>query len=642
MNRKLFFILIVFSGLFAVLYKQKEIQQLLGFAASKPANIMIESKNSLGPINTSWAAFSQGGEEAPIVFAPVIPKMKELAPKLIRIDHIYDFNKVVAKNGDKFTYDFSALDKVVDDIIAMGAIPFFSLSYMPAQFTSDGSVISPPMDWNNWKDLVRATVEHFSGKKNRNLSDVYYEVWNEPELPQFGGWKLDNSKDYRLLYYYAAQGADQATEVNNYYFGGPGVGSYYPSWVSDFASYAAQNNLRLDFYSWHRYTRKPYEYAADAQKIKNLLSVFPKFSQIDLILTEWGIDSENSMLNNSNTAASYAVYSVSQFNQLVKYAFNFEVKDGPPETGGKWGLLTHERDIDKPISPKPKFKAFSALAKMKGDQLLLNGCGTYVCGISTKTGDKISILLANYDYSGKNIENTPVTLVGLDPSIYNIKYTYVLDDRSGFYEVPSTNGSINKSFLLPSNSILHLEVSKAGKLATFVSGLSVNPSDKSLIINNIDGPLTFNYPEFNLLPVGLISFHLKPFWDTQDNRSFYILEVPFEMTKGVIDKLSLSKQKTSGGNILVFSVSQSNEEKSISYPIDKWAMNVWHKIEMGWDQNEISVSVDGIKTAKKVALDIRNGKTITFSPIEAALDNIEVFAGKEKIIDRQFDGRVDK
>lgn len=642
MNKRLFIFLLVLSTLPVILFAQKQIQQLLGLAAPKPANIIIETKNILGPINKSWAAFSQGGEEAPPILSPVISKMKELSPRLIRIDHVYDFNKVVQKNGNNFIYDFTILDKVVDDIIAMGAVPFFSLSYMPSVFTSSGSVIDVPTDWSNWKNLIKATIQHYSGKNDRNLTDVYYEVWNEPELPQFGEWKLSEPKDYRLLYFYTATGAKEATNVNNFYIGGPSVGSYYSSWVSNFLSYIAQNNLRLDFYSWHRYTKKPYEYESDVQNIRNLLSSYSSYANMPLILTEWGIDSENSQINNTNTAASHAVYSVSKFNQTIKYAFNFEVKDGPSADGGKWGLLYHERDPQQPLAPKPKFKAFAALAKLSGNQILLSGDSIYVSGLAVSTPNKISVILANFDVTGKNIENVPVTFTGIDPAIYNLKYDYVLDNRSGFYEISATNGSINKNFIMPANSIIYLELTKISKLATFINGLSNNPGDKALVLNNTDGQFTFSNPDFHLLPEGSITFDLKPLWEKNDNNSFYILAAPFEIREGIKDKLSLFKQKSPTGNFLVFSVTNQQKDYTLPIPIDNWEPNTWHHIELGWNQYQIWLSVDGQRTEQTVELDIRNGKILSFSPIEGAIDNLKIILGKDLVIERSFDGRVDK
>jgi len=638
MNKKLFFVLLAVLTLPILVFGQRQIQQLLGLAAPRPANIIIETKSAIGPINKSWSAFAQGGEEAPPNLSPVVSKMKELSPRYIRLDHIYDSNNVVSKKDNDFVYDFSSLDKVVEDILAMGALPFFSLSYMPKDFTASGSVIDAPSDWKLWKNLVKETIEHYSGKNGRNLTDVYYEVWNEPELPQFGGWKMGSDKDYRLLYFYAAAGAKEANGVNKFYLGGPAVGSYYYNWVDDFLSYAVQNNLRLDFYSWHRYTKKPHEYASDVRKIRNLLSSYPSYANIPLILTEWGIDSENSDMNNTNIAAAYAIYSASKFNKDLTLAFNFEVKDGPPPTGGKWGLLTHERDPNRSISAKPKFKAFRELAKLAGNQILLSGDGTYISGIAAGDPAKITVILANYDLAGKNIENVPITFTGLNPGSYNLKYSYALDDRHGFFEIPTTSGTISKNFLLAANSVITLELTRISPLATFINGQSTQTNDRSLILTNIEAPLTFAAPEFHLLPIGNISFDVKPFWDKNVEKSFFILEAPFEITNGILDKLSLAKQK----DALVFSISQRGLDHSLSIPINDWETGKWYHLEMGWHQNGFWFTAGGQKLERPIPLDVRNGKILTFSPVDVVLDNLKILIGKNEIIERHFDGRLDK
>lgn len=464
MRKHLLYIFLAILTLPLVLLAQKGIQQLLTRAAPQKANIFIDTKNTLGPVNPVWSGFAQGGEEPPPMLSNAVDRLKELSPSYIRLDHVYDSYSVVSKDESGFKYDFSRLDKTVDNIIASGALPFFSLSYMPPVFNNNGSLIEPPSDWNWWKDLVKATIEHYSGRTNKNLTNVYYEIWNEPELPQFGSWKLSAEKDYRLLYFYAANGASEAANVNNYYLGGPSVGSYYPNWVNNFLNYISQNNLRLDFYSWHRYTRKPWEYPQDVNKIRSNLSLFPKYKDIPLILSEWSIDSENSTNNNSDMAAAFTVSSVTEFIDKINLAFAFEIKDGPPPNGGKWGLLTHEQDSN-PLSPKPRFKAFKYLSNLSGSKLLLSGEGTFVSGFASLGGNSIKIILSNFDPANKNIENVPVTISGLEPASYYLFYSYPLEDRTGRREIISTEGLINNSFIMPPNSIVYLELSSLAKLA---------------------------------------------------------------------------------------------------------------------------------------------------------------------------------
>lgn len=641
MRKKLLYPILAILTLPVLILSGQQIQQFISRAAPKPANIIIDTTNIIGPLNKSWAAFAQGGEEPPPMLTSVVSKLRPLEPAYIRLDHIYDSYSVVQKQDNNFVYDFERLDKTVDDIIAAGALPYFSLSYMPSLFTSSNSLIDPPYNWDLWKDLVKATIEHFSGKKNWNLNNIYYEVWNEPELPQFGGWKLEGVKDYRLLYFYADKGAKEATNVNNFSLGGPSVGSYYSDWVNNFLSYVSQNNLRLDFYSWHRYTKKPAEYLIDVQKIRKDLSLFPKFTNLPLILSEWGIESGNLPINNSEMAAAFTISALSYFNKDISLAFAFEIKDGPPPDGGKWGLLTHEKNPNQPLSPKPRYKAFEALSKMSGSQLAIFGSGTYVSGTASILDGSIKVILTNYDPSSKNTENVPVTFTGLDPSVYTLNYIYPLVGNFGTYELTTTDGIVTKTFIMPPNSLIFLALSPTAQLATFIPGPSGEASDQALVLKNNKNPLLFTAPEFHLLPTGNISFEIKPFWSEKNNKSFIIFEAPFMTDNNILKRLFLTKQSTSSGNFLVFGVSDGNQTSTVYQQIDNIQASEWHSITSSWNQAGLSLSIDGTSVSKDIPLDIRNGKILSLYPINAALDNLKIAMG-DQIIERTFDTSVDK
>ncbi len=640
MKKKIFFLAIVIFCLVILSFSINQTQQLLSKASPRKANIAINIQDIIGDITKEWSGFAQGGEEPPPMLKVAIPKIKELSPSYIRLDHIYDSYDILLKEADTFVYDFSRLDDTVDDILATGALPFFCLSYMPSVFTDSGSVIDPPKKWSDWQNLVKATIEHYSGKKTRNLSNVYYEVWNEPELPQFGSWKLNSSKDYRLLYYYAVLGSNQVINANPYFLGGPAIGSYYPDWIKNFISYLSQNNLRLDFFSLHRYTKKPYEYVTDSQNIRQILSAYPIYANIPIIYSEWGIESENTTLNNTNIAAAFSINAISKFYQKINLSFVFEIKDGPPPNGGKWGLLTHEKNSPS-LSPKPRFLAFYTLSKLKGERLKISGEGTFISGIAAKSNQEIKILLSNYDIANKNIEDVPISIYGLKPASYDLNYYYILENNSGKYEIVTTDGSISKNFIMTPNSILLLELTPLAPIATFIPGKSGQPQDQALVLKNTVNPLIFTYPEFHLLPSGSISFDIKPFWGKEDNKSYIIFEIPYSTQNGIINKLFLAKQFSQGKSSLVFGLKETTEESVIYAPIDDWQNNIWHHLKLKWSPNLISLFIDNqTENTLEINKDIRNGKIMTFYPIDAAIDNLKIIIGENQLITRSFNGDV--
>lgn len=629
----LFFLLVILLFLPFTVFSALQIQQYLSRASIPKANIIVKTEKSMGEINTSWSNFSQGGEEPPPMLEKTIDKMKKLSVRYIRLDHIYDSYDIVKKNNNGFVFDFSILDKTVEDILQMGALPFFSLSYMPPVFTNDGSVISVPDDWNNWKDLVRATIEHYSSRFGMNLTNVYYEVWNEPELPQFGSWKLTGHKDYKLLYFYAAEGAKLAKYTNKFFLGGPAVGSFYPDWISKFADYIIQNNLRLDFYSWHRYHKNPHIFINDAQGIRKILNHYPDLKDVPLVLSEWGIDSSNNTLTNSNQSAAFTVHSASKFQKNIDLAFNFEVKDGPPPSGGNWGLLTHEKN-NPPLAPKPKYYAFQALNKLEKNRVEIVGTNYFIDGLAAKTDNKITVLLANYDKEGKNTENVPVTFTGLSNGSYKLKYAFVLEDRSGFFDLVSTNGVINKTFLMKPQDVLYLELEKEGALANFLPGTSRELHDLSLVLKYMDLPISIPITNILLSDRNNIDFDLK-FLDGLRSEEFKILELTTKQNSN----FTLTKEFSKGTNFLAFSFRDDKREEKITVNIDDWNDNNWHHLSLSLSNNFLQLTAGQTnKIEVTLAVDNLKAEKLKIYPFNGSIDNLYFISGGNLILKRSFDG----
>jgi hypothetical protein len=637
-NNKILKLLIPLISLPIIVLAALTIQQITSKASYKPANIIVDINNLTVPILESFSCFAQGGEEPPPMLVNTIDKMKNLNPKYVRLDHIYDSYDIVKFENNEYKFDFKKLDETVDHIIQMGAKPFFSLTYMPRIFNQNNSLIDPPDNWQNWKNLVQNTIEHYSGIENKNISGIYYEVWNEPELVQFGKWNIDGGKDYRILYYHSALASKDAKNTQIYYFGGPAVGSFYPKWIDHFLSYASQNKLRVDFYSYHRYHKNPEIFMQDITKIRNIINQHQSFKNLPIVISEWGIESDNLDINNSNAAAAFSINTISKISDYINLACNFEIKDGPPPSGGKWGLYTHENS-ENPLSPKPKQKAFYALSKLKGKRAYLIGDNQYISAIASYDSQKTVIIISNYDLTNTHYENFPITITGLTPSTYNLSYEYPLDGRKETTELVSTNGNISKNFSLSPNTILIIEIQPSASIASFVSGNSLYDSDKAIILNNSLG-LNFTSPLFRLKSTGEVSFDIKPFWDNNDPNSFTIFDVPYSTTSGILNRLFLVKQKRANNNMLIFGVGRNEiEEISVMLPINNWDKNNWYKIVTSWDVYGLQLSVDSDKTIKnQTVLDIRNGNFINFYPINAAMDNLKITVGGDQIIERNFNG----
>ncbi|MBI4058189.1 hypothetical protein HY408_00310 [Candidatus Gottesmanbacteria bacterium] len=451
----MFFFLLAFLPIALSLLKTT--QKYLTRAKDIPADIVIDASTQLGVFVPHWTSLSQGGEGKENLLLLVQEPLKNIHPRYIRIDHIYDLYDVVSRDTNgTLVYDFSRLDGIVDAIIDTEALPFFSLSYMPPPLAQDELITSPPKRWSEWQEVVKTTIEYYSGQKQRNLSNVYYEVWNEPDL--FGSWKYSTYPNYLTLYDYAVQGAAQTDETNPYKIGGPALTRFYENWIAALLDKAAKDSLRLDFLSWHTYSTNPQEFVENASKATEILSRYPKFRAIPLLVTEWGFDSTNHPGYDDNRAAAFTVATIKQTINVYDQMFAFEIVDGRDPAGneywGRWGLITHP---DFGAHLKPRYYAFTLLSQLSGKLLHIEGEGSFVSAIATHDRGSVKILLSNYDMRNAHTEDVPLKIYRLSNGNY-LKQVTRLGSITTEETVTIAGNEYTNRIIMPPNSVVLIEL----------------------------------------------------------------------------------------------------------------------------------------------------------------------------------------
>jgi len=446
MRKNFLILLFLFITLLLTLYNLQKITHLFPKAKEEKTNIIVNPLVNQGPINPIWQALSQGGEEK-YPFDNILPEITTLKPKYIRIDHIYDFYNVVRKENNQLKFFWEELDRLVDQILTTGALPFFSLSYMPPAIAKNGEITNQPENWQDWSEVVKETIQHYSGKDQKNLSNVIYEVWNEPDL--FGDWKLGGKKDYRLLYKYAVLGANQAQNTNPFKIGGPAITAPYKNWVDGFLDFVSKDNLRIDFYSWHRYSLQPEKFLEEINKVDTWLFKNGGVS-LEKYLTEWGPSSEVSPINDSAFAAAHTVATIRQLIQRLDLAFTFEIK-------GSWGILTKEGEF---IQKSSRYYTLDLLNNMTGTRISLEGENTWIVGFASKEGKKIKVILTNLDPKNQHYEIFPLTIINLENGNYLYRKT-LLGKLEDIYFKEITNNIFQEEISLFPNSVVLIELERA-------------------------------------------------------------------------------------------------------------------------------------------------------------------------------------
>ncbi len=452
---QLFGLGILFISVMAGVSQIKVVREFFSSASGQKANLVIDFQAEQGPLSRPWQYLAQGGEDHAWDMQPIVPKVKALEPKYIRIDHIYDFYDVVSRDGNgQLQFNFSKLDPLLDSILATGAKPFIALSYMPPAIAKT-DIISEPNNWADWQLTVQRTVEHISGK--RGISDVYYEVWNEPDL--FGGWHYSGQKNYLTMYTHSSRGATQARNVKPFKLGGPGTTGLYKNWFTALTEHTQKNNLRYDFFSWHRYNLKVEAFQEDVQDIRTWQIPYPNTSDLELIITEWGHDSENHAGYDTQFGAAHTVASSIEMVGRVEKAFVFEVEDGKDPQGnarwGRWGLLTHQ---SFGAETKPRYQALRLLNQLGPTRVSVVGNGSWVKALATKNEkNELQVIIVNYDTSGRNVEAVPLAFRNFPDGEYTLQQQF-LGGRQQTATLTSSGNMMRGTVTLPANSVALLEL----------------------------------------------------------------------------------------------------------------------------------------------------------------------------------------
>ncbi|KKS33243.1 MAG: hypothetical protein UU93_C0001G0074 [Candidatus Amesbacteria bacterium GW2011_GWA2_42_12] len=417
-----------------ILQALNSISRLLVGAEGRLAAISVQTDRPLGIMSKPWQALAQGGEDVGTFLDNNTAQVMNLKPQQIRIDHLYDGYNVVSKNDNTLVFDWSRLDIQVDKIRATGAMPFFSLSYMPPVI-SKSDIVDEPKDYSEWQLVVQKTIEHYSGEKG--LNNIYYEVWNEPDL--FGKWKMGGKKDYRKLYTFASRGAQQARGVKPFKIGGVATTGLYDNWVNYFFPYILENRLRLDFYSWHRYDKNLDKFTQDVNQVRTLIDSQPYFANVEKIISEMGPDSEQGGDNDTRLGAAHLVAVAGELIGKIKYGFSFAVS-------GSWGILG-----------KPRYEALRFLNMLGDQRLSLTGEGTWVKAIGGLKDNTYQVLLVNYDPQNAHSEVVPVSFMDLKPGTFTLKQSVMLGGVIQS-EIATTEAMLQKSIPMTPNSVVLLEL----------------------------------------------------------------------------------------------------------------------------------------------------------------------------------------
>ncbi len=207
-------------------------------------------------------------------------------------------------------YNFSYVDQIYDGLLKNGVRPVVEISFMPKKLAANPDDlhtfwykpnVSPPRSWDEWDALMTHFARHLVDRYGiAEVSQWYFEVWNEPNIDFWGG--VPRQESYFELYEHTAR--DLKNVNSRLRVGGPATAA--ASWVPAFLAFVAKNHVPIDFVSTHGYADDTVEnlfhndtpvpmddrVCAAVAKVRGQIdgSALPK---LPLFWTEWNVQGQD-------------------------------------------------------------------------------------------------------------------------------------------------------------------------------------------------------------------------------------------------------------------------------------------------------------------------------------------------------------
>ena len=184
---------------------------------------------------------------------------------------------------DPANYDFQLTDEYMEKIMAGGAKVFYRLG-AKIEHESKKYGIWPPKDNMKWAIICEHIIAHMNEGwgDGHHYGIEYWEIWNEPDLYE-KCW-MGTPEEFYELFCVAAK--HLKARFPHLKIGGPAVTGFNEPWLRPFFAKLREENVPLDFYSWHRYAKNVEEVTSAIRRHRALLDEYG-YTETESILNEW-------------------------------------------------------------------------------------------------------------------------------------------------------------------------------------------------------------------------------------------------------------------------------------------------------------------------------------------------------------------
>ena len=209
-----------------------------------------------------------------------------------------------ADETDPKNYDFVFTDHYLDNIRRAGTEVFFRLGQTIEHGPKKYGVL-PPKDFAKWARVCEHVIRHYNegwgwGVDNEwttkniawsnQFNIAYWEIWNEPDLDPSNGAPPRNPRCWggtvtNFFHLYETAAKHIKGKFPGLKVGGPAL-AWNMVWGDQFLAYCRDNEVPLDFFSWHIYATEPARITDRCVQARKMLDKYG-FGKTESILNEW-------------------------------------------------------------------------------------------------------------------------------------------------------------------------------------------------------------------------------------------------------------------------------------------------------------------------------------------------------------------
>ncbi len=365
------------------------------------------------------------------------------------------FHTVYKENDGegKPVYNWITFDAVLDKAVDAGYKLMLVTESTPDILASQESKPNytycnryPPADYGKWYSFIQDVVRHCQLRYGEaTVESWYWEVWNEPNAPLYFWGTQEN---YLKIYDYtvsAIKDVNPDLKVGGVAETLKGEGSWIAALVEhclqEENTFTGEIGTPIDFLSFHTYPGMAEP--PDLQKMElmmervNAIKRDNDMDDVPVIISEWNSTAGLTDMRDYSYNAAFAVKACRiMLDHQISQSFFHTLGDYPYSESNSFSRGAGFYTTSK--VPKAVYHCMTLLNRHYENRMVLNSDSDQVDGFSTKLGNKVNIVLTNYEESPDPVYTT---LVGLElkgiPDQYDqvLVKSYIIDrDHADSYK----------------------------------------------------------------------------------------------------------------------------------------------------------------------------------------------------------------